>query len=175
MKIARASIATLILITGLLGLSSTGFTHGDVQPQEVDITGLKPLGDKWLTELPYTVEKTPDQMKRAIQIGCSAYVKNCARCHGIGVISGGTAPDLRYLEKDQGGDEWFIMRVRNGYYQNGITKMPKFEGLIPQEAMWSIRAFVNIRPEEDADAVKPGVGNICPDIDFDKVLPKPAS
>jgi len=175
MNIAKASFTALLIVVSLFGLSSTGYSHGDVQPQEVDITGLKPLGDAWLNELPYTVEKTPDQIKRAIEIGCSAYVKNCARCHGIGVISGGTAPDLRYLEKDQGGDEWFINRVRNGYYQNGITKMPKFEGLIPQEAMWAIRAFVNIRPEEDSDAVKPGLGNICPDIDYDKVTQKPGS
>jgi mono/diheme cytochrome c family protein len=37
--------------------------------------------------------------------------------------------------------------VRKGYHQNGVTKMPKFEGLISQEAMWAIRAYIDSRPE----------------------------
>lgn len=170
MQSVKGGLAATILILSLFGLSSVGFGHGDVTPQAVDTSGLKSLGDEMLEANPYSLEKTPDQIRRAIEVGCTAYNQNCARCHGLGVISGGTAPDLRYLEKDEDGDAWFISRVRKGYHQNGITKMPAFEGLMPQEAMWSIRAYVNIRPEDDDDAVKKGTGNNCQTLDYDMVL-----
>lgn len=170
MQLAKPVIAAIIIVIGLIGLAPVTFGHGDVTPQAVDIEGLKPLAKDWLEENPYTKEKTPDQIKRSIEIGCTAYNSNCARCHGLGVVSGGTAPDLRYLEKDAEGDAWFIGRVRNGYHQNGTTKMPRFEGLLPQEAMWSIRAYVNIRPEDDDEAAVKGTGGNCQTLDYDKVL-----
>ena len=108
-------------------------------------------------------------MERALEIGCSAYNSNCARCHGLGVVSGGLAPDLRYLEPDADGDSWFMNRIRKGYHQNGITKMPGFEDLMPQEAMWAIRAYTNIRPDEDADAAVKGTGGNCQTMDFEMV------
>lgn len=110
--------------------------HGDVQPQPVDTTGLDALGEKWLDKNPYSGNEL------AIKIGSSAYNQNCARCHGLEVISGGLAPDLRYLEKGQTGDEWFMERIRGGATINGVTKMPAFEGIMSQEAMWAIRAFI---------------------------------
>ncbi len=170
MQIAKLGIITAVILFAISGLAPVSFGHGDVTPQAVDTEGLKPLGEEWLEENPYSKEKTPDQIKRAIEIGCSAYNSNCARCHGLGVVSGGLAPDLRYLEDDPDGDSWFIGRVRNGYHQNGVTKMPAFEGLMPQEAMWSIRAFTNIRPDEDADAAVEGMGGNCQTIDYEKVL-----
>ena len=144
------------------------FGHGDVTPQAVDVTGLEKVGKEWLLTNPY---KTTN--RRAIEIGCGAYNSNCARCHGLGVVSGGIAPDLRYLEKDDEGDEWYIGRIRKGYHQNGVTKMPGFEGLMPQEAMWAIRTYINIRPEEDEEAVIPETGYNCQKIDYDLVT-KPA-
>ncbi len=170
MQAAKRSLKAAIIILGLFGMVSVSHGHGDVQPQAVDITGLKELGKEWLEANPYTKEKTPDQIRRAIEIGCSAYNSNCARCHGLGVISGGTAPDLRYLEKDDEGDLWYINRVRQGYSQNGLTKMPAFEGLMAQEAMWSIRAYINIRPEDDDEAVVKGTGGNCQTLDYDLVL-----
>ncbi len=110
--------------------------HGDVVPQPVDTKGLEELGDKWRDKNPYTGNEL------AIKIGSSGYNQNCARCHGLDVISGGLAPDLRYLEKGQPGDEWFMERIRHGATINGVTKMPAFEGVLSQEAMWAIRAFV---------------------------------
>jgi len=115
--------------------------HGDGAPQPVDTTGLKELGKEWLKLNPYKGNE------KAIEIGSSGYNSNCARCHGLEAKSGGASPDLRYLEDDAEGDEWFINRVRKGYHQNGVTKMPKFEGLISQEAMWAIRAYIDSRPE----------------------------
>ena len=66
---------------------------------------------------------------------------------GLEVISGGLAPDLRYLEKGKTGDDWFMERIRRGATINGVTKMPAFEGIMSQEAMWAIRAFVESKHE----------------------------
>ena len=55
------------------------------------------------------------------------------------------APDLRNLDPGPDGDEWFIQLTRNGYKQNGVEKMPKFEGILSQEAMWAIRAWLDTR------------------------------
>ena len=110
--------------------------HGDVTPQPIEVAGLDPLGEEWRPENPYRGNA------KAIEIGASGYNQNCARCHGLEVISGGLAPDLRYLEKGEVGDEWFMERIRGGATINGVTKMPAFEGVLSQEAMWAIRAFV---------------------------------
>ncbi len=139
-KFTRAiALSTLMLFTSA---HSPALAHGDGAPQPVDTEGLKALGDEWLQKNPYKGNEL------AIKIGSSGYNSNCARCHGLEVKSGGIAPDLRYLEEDDEGDAWYINRVRKGYHQNGITKMPKFEGLLSQEAMWAIRAYIDSRPDE---------------------------
>ena len=130
----------LLGVTVMLAVSGMAFGHGDVIPQPIDVTGLKPVGEEWVKENPYRSDAAMKDV--AITIGSSGYNQNCARCHGLEVISGGLAPDLRYLELGQPGDEWFMERVRGGYTQNGVTKMPKFEGIFSQEAMWAIRTFL---------------------------------
>jgi len=120
--------------------ASTGvFGHGDVQPQPVDTTGLEPLGDEWLSENPYRGNEL------AIKIGQDGYAKNCARCHGLEAVSGGLAPDLRELEPGAEADEWYIEITRDGYLQNGVPKMPPFEDVLNQEAMWAIRAWLETK------------------------------
>ncbi len=127
----------------LLGFVSTVSAHGDVTPQALNTKGLENLGDEWLEENPYEGNSV------AIEIGASGYNQNCARCHGLQVISGGIAPDLRYLPLGLEGDEWYMMRVRNGYSQNGAYKMPPFENILSQEAMWAIRSFIVSKHEEE--------------------------
>ncbi len=127
----------------LLGFVSSVSAHGDVTPQALNTKGLENLGDEWLEENPYEGNSV------AIEIGASGYNQNCARCHGLQVISGGIAPDLRYLPMGLEGDEWFMMRVRNGYSQNGAYKMPPFENILSQEAMWAIRSFIVSKHEEE--------------------------
>ena len=87
---------------------------------------------------------------KAVEIGKSAYNQNCARCHGLGAVSGGIAPDLRNgLKPDFDSDEWYIYRVREGAIRNGITYMPKMAEHISQEALWSIRAWVETLCKDD--------------------------
>lgn len=134
------SFAVVMLASGFASLV---IAHGDVTPQPVDTTGLEPLGEAWRTENPYRGNET------AIKIGASGYNQNCARCHGLEVISGGLAPDLRGLEKEKPGDEWFLDRIRHGAKKpDGSTMMPAFEGILSQEAMWAIRAYIETRPME---------------------------
>lgn len=66
------------------------------------------------------------------------------------MVSGGLAPDLRYLEAEEYGDEWFVERFQTGYTQNGITKMPAFGELLGQKAAWAIRTYVETRPDDGA-------------------------
>lgn len=131
---------------GLAVLTSTvmAFGHGSVTPQAVDIGDLKVLGDEWLDENPYSTDN-----EEAINIGKFAYSENCARCHGLDAVSGGVAPDLRYLEEGMDGDEWYMERIRNGAVRNGNVYMPPFEEVLQQEAMWAIRTYILSLPKED--------------------------
>lgn len=148
-----------------------GFSHGDTAPQAVDTEGLDPLGEEWLTENPYRIleddkealeaeaagdksdeqeaaAKRIEQHDAAVRIGAVGYSQNCARCHGLEGVSGGMAPDLRYLDADAYGDEWYVDRVRNGVTQNGGVKMPPFDDILNQEAAWAIRAYLETRPQD---------------------------
>jgi len=132
------------------------FAHGDVTPQAVDTTGLPKLGDDWRVENPFRSNDV------AVRIGTSAYNQNCARCHGLEAISGGIAPDLRKLDnecsslKDSGRknacvkeiDDYFLSTVRHGRTRNGAVYMPPFEGVMSQEAIWSIKAYLETRRDK---------------------------
>ena len=142
MKHATRTLGALVAALAI-GISAPQvFAHGDVVPQAVDTTGLKNLGADFLAANPYRKDKT------AIRIGDSAFNQNCARCHGLGAISGGIAPDLRYLPLGDEGDEVFLQRIRKGSVRDGRVYMPPFEGTLSQEAMWAIRAWLETVHEE---------------------------
>ena len=151
---------TALAVAALTAAASLVQAHGDVAPQAVDTTGLPENGEEWLTENPYRAELVGEEIwAKAVAIGASGYNQNCARCHGLEVISGGLAPDLRFLEAEEYGDEWFVERFRDGYTQNGTTKMPAFGELLGQDAAWAIRTYIETRPddasmEEASDALK---------------------
>ncbi len=130
------------LAATLTGIAAFAHAHGDVTPQAVDTSALKAIDGGWQEKNPY--RKNAD----AIRIGDSAYNQNCARCHGLGAVSGGIAPDLRMLPPGDEGDEYFIQRIRNGVTRNGAVYMPPFEGTLTQEAMWAIRAWLETVHEE---------------------------
>jgi cytochrome c-550 PedF len=131
------TLAAVALIAPAVGRS-----HGNVQPQPVDTTGLEPLGPAWRETNPYRGNKL------AIKIGGSAYTQQCARCHGIGGVSGGLAPDLRSLDKGDEGDKAYLPPTRRGVFRDGRTLMPKYEGILSQEAMWAIRTWLETVHED---------------------------
>ncbi|WP_299750667.1 cytochrome c-550 PedF [uncultured Tateyamaria sp.] len=149
-----------LMAGALTAIATLAVAHGDVAPQAVDTTGLPMIEGEWLTENPYRADKVGEETwLRAVEIGASGYNQNCARCHGLEVVSGGLAPDLRFLEAEEYGDEWYVERFVEGYTQNGITKMPAFGELLGQEAAWAIRTYIEARPddvamEEVADELK---------------------
>ncbi len=144
-----------LLSIGLCLSAGLAWGHGDVTPQAVDTKELPPLGEKWCAENPYR------KNDKAIKVGSSAYNQNCARCHGLEAISGGIAPDLRKLdndcssmkdEKKKGAcvkemDDYFAGSVRRGKVRNGAVYMPPFEGIINQEGVWAIKAYLETRRE----------------------------
>ncbi len=148
---SRKSLRAILAGGFILASGTVILAHGDVTPQPVDTAGLPETGEEWLIENPYRAEAVgEDVWARAIEIGASGYNQNCARCHGLEVVSGGLAPDLRYLEAEEYGDEWYVERFRTGYTQNGTTKMPAFGELLGQDAAWAIRTYIETRPDGDA-------------------------
>jgi cytochrome c-550 PedF len=136
---------------GLLVSATIAHAHGDVAPQPVNTDALPDVSEEWLTENPYRAEAAGEEVwQTAVDIGSSGFNQNCARCHGLGAVSGGLAPDLRYLEAEEYGDEWFIERFRTGYTQDGTTKMPAFGELLGQKAAWAIRTYIETRPDDGA-------------------------
>ena len=89
-------------------ITSALMAHGNVTPQAVDTSALPEIGADWVQHNPYRGNAT------AAKIGESAYGQNCARCHGLEAISGGIAPDIRFLDEGAFGDEWFMERIRKG-------------------------------------------------------------
>ncbi len=126
-------------IAALCASPLLAFAHGDVTPQKVDTKDLPKLKGP-LTVNPYRDD--PKAFKTAVDVGSHAYGQNCARCHGLGAVSGGIAPDLRYTPAGKEGDEYVAMRIRNGSIRNGVTYMPAFGELFSEEAIWALRSFM---------------------------------
>lgn len=143
-RIALAALAAVTFAAGAFG-------HGDVKPQAVDVSKLPALDEDILFENPYRAETAGEEVWRtAIEIGASGYNQNCARCHGLAAVSGGLAPDLRYLEASDYDDEWYMERYVHGYTAGGVTRMPGFGELLGQEAGWAIRTYIETRPDDDS-------------------------
>ena len=142
---------SLMAAATLIGVASMAFAHGDVTPQPVNTDALPDVGEEWLSENPYRAATAGDEVwAKAMEIGNSGFNQNCARCHGLGVVSGGLAPDLRFLEANDVGDEWFAERFQHGATQDGVTKMPAFGEVLGQKAAWAIRTYIETRPEDGA-------------------------
>jgi cytochrome c-550 PedF len=137
LRLALPLLAALPL--GLLAAAGPAGAHGDVAPQAVDVSALPPLGEEIHGTNPY--RGTP-AFEAAAKVGDKAYNQNCARCHGLGAVSGGIAPDLRMLVPGDD-DEYFYGRVMSGSVRNGVTYMPAFSEIFGQEAIWAIRSWLD--------------------------------
>jgi mono/diheme cytochrome c family protein len=42
-------------------------------------------------------------------------------------------------------DNYFLTSVRRGKVRNGAVYMPPFEGILSQEAMWALKAYLETR------------------------------
>jgi len=152
---SRAAVQAGALLLAAAACAAA-WAHGDVVPQAVDTAGLPTLGEAWRSENPFRANDV------AIRIGTSAYNQNCARCHGLEAISGGIAPDLRKLDNECASlndaakriscvneiDDYFVSTVRRGRTRNGAVYMPPFEGVMNQEAIWAIKAYLETRRDK---------------------------
>ncbi|HEX5486012.1 MAG TPA: cytochrome c-550 PedF [Limnobacter sp.] len=150
-------VRKLVLFSLLLTVTGLVYSHGDVTPQAVDVSTLPKLGDTMLDKNPFAGNK------EAIRVGASAYNQNCARCHGLEVISGGIAPDLRKLNMDCEGlanpkkkaqciadmDVYFRNSVLGGKVVDGRVYMPSFAAVFSQEAIWAIRSYIETRKYDE--------------------------
>lgn len=148
---ARQGLHLLVLLA-MAGLAQA---HGDVTPQAVDTSSLPKLGESWRAENPFR------RNEAAIKVGASAYNQNCARCHGLEAVSGGIAPDLRKMDNEcvtlkderrkamcvKDVDGYYAGVVRKGRTRNGAVYMPPFDGMLNQEAIWSIKSYLETRRE----------------------------
>lgn len=137
----------LSLAASLSLAAHMALAHGDVTPQPVNTDGLPELTSGWEFENPFR-DPAGDYWERALRIGDSAYNQNCARCHGLEAVSGGLAPDLRFLMAEEMDDEWYMERIRRG----SGDRMPAYEDLMNQQAMWAIRTYIETRPDPDGIA-----------------------
>lgn len=151
MLVRKALVASLIVAA--VGVV---YAHGDVTPQVVDVSTLRALGDDMLDVNPYVGDK------EAIRVGSSAYNQNCARCHGLEVVSGGVSPDLRKLNEECSTltnkkareqcvidtDVYYRNSVLGGKVRGDRVYMPAFAGILSQEAIWAIKAYVETRKFE---------------------------
>lgn len=148
----RARQLAALLGVALLALAGT-VVHADEAAVAVDTHELPQLGPDWRDSNPYSGQA------KAIEIGTSAFNQNCARCHGLEAVSGGIAPDLRKLDRDcfdlaseekklacyKETDAYFLTSIRNGKMRDGAVKMPPFQGIFSQEAMWAIKSYLETR------------------------------
>ncbi len=131
------------IVLSVIATSVLAFGHGDVTPQAMDTKGLEKVDPEGIVN-PYRGNET------AIAIGKSGYNTNCARCHGLGAVSGGIAPDLRNLPAgDDDSDEYFIDTVKTGVVRNGNVYMPPFEEVLSAEAIWAIRTWIETIPADE--------------------------
>ena len=153
---ANAARGCAVLAAALV--TTAALAHGDVVPQSVDTHTLPQLGEKWRETNPFSEGPAHEE---ALRIGTSAYNQNCARCHGMQAISGGISPDLRKIDNECMGladvekkkacfaeiSEYYLGTVRRGRTRDGRVYMPPFEGILSQEAIWSIKTYLETRRE----------------------------
>ncbi len=153
MKTTLSLVCGGCLVSAAAFFSSAVMAHGDVTPQAVDTHTLPPLGEPLRAENPYR------ELPQAVTVGTSAYTQNCARCHGIGAVSGGMSPDLRELDSEcldqkdevkkaacfKEVDQYFLSITMKGKVRNGVEKMPSFGGTFNQEAVWAIKTYLETR------------------------------
>ena len=76
----------------------------------------------------------------SVDAGREVYAEHCAQCHGERLNATGAAPDLKLLRADQ--QARYDEMVRNGKGQ-----MPAWDGMISDEEIGQIWAYIRSRAE----------------------------
>ncbi|WP_421881142.1 c-type cytochrome [Methylibium sp.] len=156
-------VATALRMTGLamalLGAAGVAAQQASTEPittpVTVDLSALPALGMPWLEDNPYRGNA------KVAEIGRTLFNQACARCHGDdGNATHHVGTDLRRLDsycfgklKDEAArrhcvrdnDHYFKESVLHGKIRVGVAHMPPWEGVLTQEAIWSLRSFLESR------------------------------
>ena len=96
----------------------------------------------------YHVVTSPAEIEK----GRALFANFCSRCHGGDVVSGGSVPDLRYLDKST--HAMFEQIVRGGMRRE--YGMPSFADDLSAQQVHMIQAYVLDRARESAQAASTG-------------------
>jgi cytochrome c55X len=92
--------------------------------------------------VPIAAQAVGDQAAQAeTNVGERAYSRSCAECHGLKAQGGALAPSLTAFK---GTDDDFVKVVLNGRPGTG---MQPFRGLLTEEEIRQIRAYVSTLPK----------------------------
>lgn len=154
-----ASLRTAALTAALIGAAGVAAQQASTAPittpVTVDLSALPALGAPWREDNPYRGDA------QVAEIGRALFNQACARCHGDdGNATHHVGTDLRRLDsycfakiKDlaarrhclRDNDHYFKESVLRGKIRVGVTHMPPWEGVLTQEAVWSLRTFLESR------------------------------
>lgn len=141
----------------LAGLACAGFASAQEQalPPTTDLSTLPPLGTEWRADNPYRGDA------RVAAVGRAIFGEACQRCHGVDAdASKSVGTDLRKVDiycyrriQDaaarracvRDNDHYFAQSVLKGKVRVGVVHMPAWEGVLSQEAVWSLRTFLESR------------------------------
>lgn len=161
MRQSKSVVGFTIALLALGALKA--LAHGDVTPHPVDTAGLPNLGKEWVASNPYRGDV------KAIAVGATGYLHNCAGCHGLNAEAGGMAPDLLLIAKDcvdmasqsaqaacfKDTDDYFKSIVLDGKKNSeGRETMPSYASVFTQEAVWAIKTYLDQRTADDAKSSK---------------------
>lgn len=150
--VAATAFAIAAALSALQPAQAAG-AASDASGNTSVLADLPPLGAAWRTENPYRGDA------RAVLAGEALYRANCQRCHGEEASGRGPAPTLQLIGRfcrrvgDAGlkrrcladADEHFRRSVLKGKVLLGVEHMPPWEGILPQEAVWALRSYVESR------------------------------
>ncbi|MFN0109569.1 MAG: PQQ-dependent dehydrogenase, methanol/ethanol family [Blastocatellia bacterium] len=100
-------------------------------------------------EAPIPAPPTLSASDEAINGGRILYTAYCATCHGGAAVGGGVIADLRHLNQNK--HEAFLDIVRSGIASKG---MPSYAGILKDEEIKAIQAFVIKRAHDEQAAKK---------------------
>ena len=127
--------------------------HGRVPCQGYIALALGLAGLGVSSSLAAAQEKQGRRASTAEYEGWRRYMVNCARCHGDDAVGGVIAPDLRAsMVKGSADSASFHAAVTTGRRDKG---MPAFKGVLSNQQVAAIYAYVNARSQERLPVGRP--------------------
>ena len=131
----------------LAGGNATGNSNVSGRLLTFVLGGKQPLPDDVVTKLKPVLPIAFDASAEKIESGAVRFAQFCAGCHGIGAVSGGATPDLRYSAASIF-DKYADIVLEGKRVGGG---MPAFKPVLTAEDVEAIRAFVLKRRSDMAN------------------------